>query len=90
VRTGTPVVPIAVNSGEVWPRRAFLKTPGEITISIGAPISTEGRTVDQVSSLVESWIETEMRRLAPHRYGGPYVGASRVDAKNRNSPTTAI
>ncbi len=86
VRTGTPVVPIAVNSGEVWPRRAFVKTPGEVTISIGAPIEVRGRTVEQVAALVESWIETEMRRLAPHRYSGPYVGTKR-DA-NRPLATT--
>jgi 1-acyl-sn-glycerol-3-phosphate acyltransferase len=90
VRTGTPVVPIAVNSGEVWPRRAFLKVPGEITVSIGPPISTEGRTAEQLGSLVESWIETEMRRLAPHRYSGPYVGANRGDPKNRDYPARTI
>ena len=77
VRTGTPVVPIAVNSGEVWPRRAFLKVPGEVTISIGAPISPQDRTADEVNALVEAWIETEMRRLAPHRYRGPYEPAGR-------------
>jgi len=90
VRTGTPVVPIAVNSGEVWPRRAFLKVPGEITISIGAPVSTEGRTADEVASLVESWIETEMRRLAPHRYSGPYVGNDPITPKNRPGSAKAI
>ena len=90
VRTGTPVVPIAVNSGEVWPRRAFLKVPGEITVSIGPPISTEGRTAEQLGSLVESWIETEMRRLAPHRYSGPYVGSHRVDSKNDKTSARAI
>ncbi len=72
-RTGTPVVPIAVNSGECWPRKALLKTPGEITVVIGKPISPEGRTADELGALVESWIESEMRRLAPHRYSGPYV-----------------
>lgn len=90
VRTGTPVVPIAVNSGEVWPRRAFLKVPGEITISIGKPITPDGKTVDQVASLVESWIETQMRRLAPHRYHRPYVGGSRADPKGRNTSSKSI
>jgi 1-acyl-sn-glycerol-3-phosphate acyltransferase len=83
-------VPIAVNSGEVWPRRAFHKVPGAITIRIGNPISTEGRTADEVASLVESWIETEMRRLAPHRYSGPYAGANRIDPKNRDSSARTI
>jgi 1-acyl-sn-glycerol-3-phosphate acyltransferase len=72
VRTGAPVVPIALNSGEVWPRKAFLKRPGEITVSIGAPIPTAGRTDRDVAPLVQAWIETEMRQLAPHRYTGPY------------------
>jgi 1-acyl-sn-glycerol-3-phosphate acyltransferase len=76
VRTGTPVVPIAHNSGELWPRKAFLKQPGEITVSIGPPIPTAGRNDRDVAALVESWIETEMRRLAPHRYTGPYVPTS--------------
>jgi 1-acyl-sn-glycerol-3-phosphate acyltransferase len=72
VRTGAPVVPIALNSGECWPRKAFLKRPGLITVSIGAPIPTAGRTERDIRALVESWIESEMRRLAPHRYNGPY------------------
>lgn len=73
VRTNTPAVPIALNSGECWPRKAFIKRPGTITISIGKPISPEGKSADEMAALVESWIETEMRRLAPHRYAGPYV-----------------
>jgi len=80
VTTGTPVVPIALNSGECWPRKAFLKKPGEITVSIGPPIPIEGRSDRDIGSLVESWIETEMRRLAPHRYSGPYVAAAPADS----------
>ena len=90
VRTGTPVVPIAVNSGELWPRRSFRKWPGEITVRIGAPISTEGKTAEQVAALVESWIETQMRQLAPHRYSGPYEGASRADTRGRDTKTAAL
>jgi len=76
VRTGTPILPIALNSGELWPRKAFLKTPGLITVSIGPPIPAAGRDERQVAADVEAWIETEMRRLAPHRYSGPYVPAT--------------
>jgi 1-acyl-sn-glycerol-3-phosphate acyltransferase len=63
------VIPIAHNSGERWPRKAFIKTPGTITVSIGPAIDPAGRTADEVAALVENWIENEMRRLAPHRYG---------------------
>ncbi|HQR55498.1 MAG TPA: lysophospholipid acyltransferase family protein [Burkholderiaceae bacterium] len=73
VRTGAFAVPIAVNSGELWPRNAFIKRPGTITVSIGPPIDSRGKSADEVAAAVEGWIETEMRRLAPHRYSGPYV-----------------
>jgi 1-acyl-sn-glycerol-3-phosphate acyltransferase len=85
VRTGTPVVPIAVNSGEVWPRRLFLKVPGEVTVCIGRPISPEGLTAEQLNALVESWIESQMRRLAPHRYTGPYEPTGRIEPKNNSA-----
>ena len=68
-RTGALVVPIAVNSGECWPRNAFLKTPGLITVSIGPPISPEGKTPDELGAEVENWIEAEMRRISPAVYG---------------------
>ncbi len=68
VRTGTPVVPIAVNSGERWPKGSFHKTPGLITVSIGQPIETRGREPDEVNREVEAWIEGEMRRISPHVY----------------------
>lgn len=65
---GVPVVPIAVNSGDCWPRNAFVKTPGEITISIGKPIDSSGKTPDALMDEVERWIESEMRVLSPHQY----------------------
>ena len=81
VRIGAPVVPIALNSGECWPRKAFLKKPGEITVSIGAPIPTTNGNERDIAALVESWIETQMRRLAPHRYAGPYESAAAADTE---------
>ena len=76
VRTGALAVPIAVNSGECWPKRALMR-PGLITVSIGKPIDPKGKTAEEVGALVESWIEPEMRRLAPHRYSGPYTAGER-------------
>ena len=68
VRTGALVIPIAVNSGECWPRKAFLKRPGLITVSIGPPISPQGKSPDELKREVEHWIEAEMRRISPHVY----------------------
>lgn len=33
-----PVVPIALDSGRLWPRNSFVKRPGIVTFRIGAPI----------------------------------------------------
>ncbi len=38
IECGAPVVPIAVTSAKVWPRKAFVKRPGVVDISIGPPI----------------------------------------------------
>ncbi len=35
---GVPVVPIALDSGHVWPRKSFFKRPGIVTMRIGEPI----------------------------------------------------
>lgn len=64
-RLQVPVVPIAHNAGACWPRKRFLKTPGLITVSIGKPIPSVGKTSDALMAEVESWIEAEVERLGP-------------------------
>ena len=68
VRTGAQVVPIAHNAGEVWPKKSFVKKPGLVTVSIGPAISSQGKAPEAVLFEVETWIETEMRRISPHAY----------------------
>lgn len=63
--TGAPIVPVAHNAGEVWPKNAFVKRPGTVTVRIGPPIETAGRSAAELTRAVESWIETEMARLPP-------------------------
>ena len=68
VRAGAPVVPVALNSGEFWRRKAFLKRPGMVTISIGPAIDPAGLSADDVAQRAETWIENEMQRISPHLY----------------------
>ncbi|MEW6466934.1 MAG: lysophospholipid acyltransferase family protein [Pseudomonadota bacterium] len=68
VATGAPVIPIAVTSAKVWPRKAFIKRPGVVDVSIGAPIPSAGRDPEELVREVETWIEAEMRRLDPAAY----------------------
>ena len=67
-RTGVPVIPIALNAGECWPRNAWIKRPGLVTVSIGAPIPSVGLTPEELNAKVYQWIEAEMHRLNPERY----------------------
>jgi 1-acyl-sn-glycerol-3-phosphate acyltransferase len=60
---GVPVVPVAHNAGRLWPRNAFLKRPGNVTVRIGPPIPTAGRDAKQISADAEAWIEGEQRTL---------------------------
>jgi 1-acyl-sn-glycerol-3-phosphate acyltransferase len=68
IETGTPIVPIAVNSARCWPRKSFLLRPGLIDIVIGRPIPVEGRRPDELMAEVEAWIEAQMRRIDPEAY----------------------
>ncbi len=71
VKTGAPVLPVAHNAGEFWPRHSFLKWPGTITISVGPPIPTDNRNADDVLLEASTWIENEMEKIyVPQRF--PY------------------
>ena len=61
--SGAPVVPVAHNAGRLWGRKSFLKHPGVITMSIGAPIDPAGLKAEEINRRVEEWIETEIARL---------------------------
>jgi len=62
VHTQTPVLPVAHNAGDFWPK-GFIKTPGVIQMHIGHPIQTAGLKTDALNQQVENWIEAEMEML---------------------------
>lgn len=68
IQTGAPVIPVAVTSAKCWPRKALIKQPGVVDISIGPMIASQGREPEELMSEVEHWIEAEMRRLDPDGY----------------------
>lgn len=62
-KTGVPVIPVAHNAGRLWPKNAFIKRPGEITVVIGPAIATAGKKASAINAEVEAWIEAEMEKL---------------------------
>jgi 1-acyl-sn-glycerol-3-phosphate acyltransferase len=63
VNCGVPVVPVAHNAGRLWPRNAFRKRAGTVTVRIGPPIETAGRTPKEVIAKVKLWIEAQQETL---------------------------
>lgn len=61
--TGLPVVPVAHNAGDFWPRRTFLKRPGTVTIIIGPIIETPGLSAADINRRAEDWIEGTLEEL---------------------------
>ena len=60
---GAPVVPVAHNAGLVWPRNAFLKRSGTVTIRIGPMIDATGRDPKALNDMAEAWIEEQQKAL---------------------------
>ena len=68
IETNTPVLPIAHNAGEYWPKNSFIKKPGLITVSIGKPIYPQEMDSNTLMRAVEDWIESEVQIISPHIY----------------------
>jgi 1-acyl-sn-glycerol-3-phosphate acyltransferase len=63
IASGRPVIPVAHNAGEFWPRRGWRKRPGTIRLVIGAPIQTVGRDPRDLTNEVQQWIESTVTAM---------------------------
>ena len=57
-QSGYPVVPVALNSGEFWAPKIFIKYPGVIKVIIGPVIESKGKSYKEINALVEKWINS--------------------------------
>jgi 1-acyl-sn-glycerol-3-phosphate acyltransferase len=71
VETGAPVVPIAHNSGYLWPRRSLLKKSGTIYVVIGKPIDPTGLDAREVNRRAQEWIEATIAEIVTRPGGKP-------------------
>lgn len=60
---GLPVVPVAHDAGDYWPRRSWLKRRGRIRVVIGPPIATAGVDPRIVNERTQRWIEDTVAAL---------------------------
>ena len=59
-----PIVPVAHNAGDLWPRRQIVKHPGIVRFVIGPPISAQGRPPRETNLAVQEWIESKMLEIS--------------------------
>ena len=62
-KSGHKIVPIAHNAGYYWPKGQFFKHPGTITVVIGEPIESRGKSAAEIMKEVETWIENKMLEI---------------------------
>jgi 1-acyl-sn-glycerol-3-phosphate acyltransferase len=82
--TQTPVLPVAHNAGDFWPRRSFIKYPGTIELAFGPTIDSAGRSAGEINRLAEDWIESAVADMRSGRDDA--AGAARIP---RQGATTA-
>ena len=64
-----PVVPVAHNAGEFWPRHSFIKYPGCISVCIGPVITAFGQPPEEIIKQVETWLKLRSKRFRMNRAG---------------------
>ena len=57
-----PCIPVALNTGKVWPKNSFLKYPGDIHISFLEPIMS-GTNNEEFVKDIENKIYTEIKKF---------------------------
>ncbi|MCP1661078.1 lysophospholipid acyltransferase family protein [Neisseria perflava] len=69
------IVPVALNSGEFWPKNSFLKYPGEITVVVGKPIAYDSGSEADIMGECEQWIEARQAEISGQ---GPFAATKAV------------
>lgn len=62
-KSGFPVIPVAHNAGDYWPRYSFLKYPGTIKVKIGPLIESKGRKASDINAEAESWVTQALKEI---------------------------
>lgn len=62
-KSGYPVIPVAHNAGDYWPRYSFFKYPGVIKVKIGPVIESQGRKAADINAEAENWIRRAVKEM---------------------------
>lgn len=71
--TNAPVIAIAHNAGECWPKKGLLIKPGLITVVISPVIETTELSQDELLHNVESWINNTVEEISATPFSGKVI-----------------
>lgn len=66
VANQVPVIPVAHNAGECWPRSSWGKRPGVITVMIGPPLlptGSDSRAIGELNRAAEAWVNQALQQI---------------------------
>jgi 1-acyl-sn-glycerol-3-phosphate acyltransferase len=84
--SGRPLVPIAHDAGDFWPRRGLRKRAGTVRFVIGEPVYVAGRDPREVNEQIQRWVEDTVARLRAGNGHAPVPAAASSAA--RDEPLT--
>ncbi len=67
VNAGLPVLPIAHNAGDFWPKQGWAKFPGTIRVMIGPALHAEGtgpRAIAELNERAHAWVAQAQAQIA--------------------------
>ncbi|MFM1895672.1 MAG: hypothetical protein RLZZ385_746 [Pseudomonadota bacterium] len=59
IAAGVPILPVAHNAGYCWPPHRYMKYPGTIRLTVGAPVDTTNGDASELTERVEAWIRSQ-------------------------------
>ena len=63
-KAGCPIVPVAHNAEDIWPRAFYPARSGTVRMVVGPPIDPSGKTPKEINREVHDWIEGKMMEIS--------------------------
>jgi len=60
-KSGKPILPICHNSGKYWKNKKFIKSPGQVIVKIGPPIT--GENAKEMTESAYLWVKNSYKEI---------------------------
>ena len=60
-KSGKPILPICHNSGKYWKNKKFIKSPGQVLVKIGPPIT--GENAKEMTESAYLWVKNSYKEI---------------------------